>query len=231
MLLAGPEAIVPESHLRHGEFRRVSPDQVQVLATGTGPLGGPGIDALLNLPATTGDVVPVTLNLFGDFEIDGANYFFDVVLGNSPLADLNRNGTIDVNDVDLLATAIRIGDTQLRFDLNADSRVNDDDQRFWVKTWPLRIMVMRTSTASLTATTLCSLPGGQVRDRQRRWLGRRRLERRRRLRQRRLCHCLRRWRLRAGTEDGCGGGAGVGAWTLLVIGLVLWFFGRRTCAT
>ena len=160
---AGPEAIVPESHLRHGEFRRVSPDQVQVVATGTGPLGGPGMDALLNLPATTGDVVRVTLNLFGDFEIDGANYFFDVVLGNSPLADLNRNGSIDVNDVDLLATAIRTGDTQVRFDLNADSRVNDDDQRFWVKTLARTYYGDANLDGEFNSARLCAgLSGGRV---------------------------------------------------------------------
>jgi hypothetical protein len=45
--------------------------------------------------------------------------------------DLNRNGTIDAADIDLLAAGIRIG-TDLAWDLNSDGRLDDRDHHFMV---------------------------------------------------------------------------------------------------
>lgn len=46
--------------------------------------------------------------------------------------DYNGNGQLDVADIQLLSEAVRSKDTDSKFDLDADGKVNQDDRRFWV---------------------------------------------------------------------------------------------------
>ncbi|MCA9216911.1 MAG: hypothetical protein KDB27_27770 [Planctomycetales bacterium] len=48
--------------------------------------------------------------------------------------DLNRDGTLDAADIDLLSAEIRRGSTDLLYDLNVDGVVDFDDHGFWVRT-------------------------------------------------------------------------------------------------
>ena len=47
--------------------------------------------------------------------------------------DLNRNGHLDADDIDILSTEIAIGSTSPFYDLNQDTFVNDADRKFWVE--------------------------------------------------------------------------------------------------
>lgn len=53
--------------------------------------------------------------------------------------DLDNNGVVDANDIDLMASAIRSGSTAAQYDLNQDKTVNSADHRYMVqvikKTW------------------------------------------------------------------------------------------------
>lgn len=46
--------------------------------------------------------------------------------------DLDGNGIVDVDDIDILSRAIRNGDTTADYDLNGDGRVNSTDREFWI---------------------------------------------------------------------------------------------------
>lgn len=48
------------------------------------------------------------------------------------LGDFNRNGTLDVDDIDLLSAELVAFRNAPRFDLNGDGRIRIDDLRFWV---------------------------------------------------------------------------------------------------
>ncbi len=53
--------------------------------------------------------------------------------------DLNDDGVLNVTDIDLLSTAVRVGNDDQKFDLNGDGRVDQIDRTVWVeqlrKTW------------------------------------------------------------------------------------------------
>jgi hypothetical protein len=46
--------------------------------------------------------------------------------------DFNGNGSLDIDDIDLLSTEVRAATNSARFDLNADAVVNQMDHRVWV---------------------------------------------------------------------------------------------------
>lgn len=48
--------------------------------------------------------------------------------------DLNGNGSLDADDMDLLSAEIRAGNSPAGYDLNGDSLVNDADRTFWIET-------------------------------------------------------------------------------------------------
>jgi hypothetical protein len=50
-----------------------------------------------------------------------------IVTGETLLGDLNEDGVIDAQDIDLLAAAIRAGNSNLRFDLNGSGTVDSQD--------------------------------------------------------------------------------------------------------
>ncbi len=47
--------------------------------------------------------------------------------------DLDRNGTIDARDIDLLSAALRLGNDETRFDLNSDGQVNQADREHLIR--------------------------------------------------------------------------------------------------
>ena len=49
------------------------------------------------------------------------------------LGDLNRDGSLDVGDIDMLTAAVLRNETSSEFDLNADNQVNQEDRQEWVK--------------------------------------------------------------------------------------------------
>ena len=145
----------------------------------------------------------------------------------SPTGDLDADDASTADDVDMLAN--RIGGRWNRncrwlpdaaFDMNGDGRVTVEDHRAWVKdlkhTWfgdaDLNgefnsgdfVQVFQAGKYEQGWIEGCDGTSKAS------WLVRRRLERRRHLQQRRLHHRLPGWRLRTGTADGCGGGAGAG---------------------
>jgi hypothetical protein len=48
------------------------------------------------------------------------------------LGDFDVSGMLDIPDIDMLAGAIRSGDTDAKWDVNMDGSVNDDDHTFWI---------------------------------------------------------------------------------------------------
>jgi hypothetical protein len=70
----------------------------------------------------------------GDDDIDlnaGAAYLFE--LSPALTGDFNRNGRIDVGDIDLLTDAVRGGTDPAVYDLNGDGRVDQIDRVAWVE--------------------------------------------------------------------------------------------------
>ena len=135
----------------------------------------------------------------------------------SPAGDLDANDVLDAADVDMLAD--KIGGRWNRvwwlpdaaFDMNDDSRVSAKTTAPGSRTSRIHGMATPTWMANSTAADFVQVfQAGKYETTAAtcRRLGRGRLERRRRLRQRRLHHRVHRWRLRAGTEDGCSRGAG-----------------------
>ncbi len=59
----------------------------------------------------------------------GAAYLFEL---NLP-GDFNRDGQIDMADIDLLTAAAAANENDVAFDLNADRLVNGDDVQVWIK--------------------------------------------------------------------------------------------------
>lgn len=51
---------------------------------------------------------------------------------NGPAGDLDGNGVLDANDIDLLTEAVLTGETNPRFDLDANGVVAAGDRRYWV---------------------------------------------------------------------------------------------------
>lgn len=53
--------------------------------------------------------------------------------------DLNSDGLLGVEDIDLLGTAIQRGNTETQFDMNRDNAITPEDYRYWVtelkQTW------------------------------------------------------------------------------------------------
>ena len=47
--------------------------------------------------------------------------------------DFNRDGILDVKDIDLLSVQVRVGANELRFDLNGDRLVDASDRSVWVE--------------------------------------------------------------------------------------------------
>jgi hypothetical protein len=54
-------------------------------------------------------------------------------LSPTTLGDLNSNGRLDADDIDLLSHAIREQQQDSEYDLNSDGRVDWQDHRFWVE--------------------------------------------------------------------------------------------------
>jgi hypothetical protein len=50
------------------------------------------------------------------------------------LGDFNNSGVLDVEDIDLLSSAVRLGTNEPAYDLNADQLVDDLDRTVWVET-------------------------------------------------------------------------------------------------
>jgi hypothetical protein len=50
------------------------------------------------------------------------------------LGDFNNSGALDVEDIDLLSSAVRVGTNEPTYDLNADQLVDDLDRTVWVET-------------------------------------------------------------------------------------------------
>jgi len=78
-------------------------------------------------------LVPST-GLGGGTAIDEIELYAAGVAG-----DLDNNGVVDANDIDLIASAIRGGSTASQYDLNNDKAVNSADHRYMIqvikKTW------------------------------------------------------------------------------------------------
>jgi hypothetical protein len=53
--------------------------------------------------------------------------------GDAILGDIDGSGVVDARDIDLLATAIRSGNSESRYDLNGSGRVDSDDHRFLIE--------------------------------------------------------------------------------------------------
>ena len=51
---------------------------------------------------------------------------------DSLFGDFDNSGFLDIPDIDMLAAAIRSGDTDLMWDVNQDGSVTDADHQFWV---------------------------------------------------------------------------------------------------
>ena len=146
----------------------------------------------------------------------------------SPRGDLDADDVFDADDVDMLASKIRLGWirkiwwlSDAAFDMNGDSVVNQDDHRVWVKdlkrTWfgDANLNGEFNSADFVQVFQSGKYEQGWVDERgniygetagwsEGDWNGDGHL------RQRRLHHRLPGWRLRARTADGCGDGAGAG---------------------
>ncbi|MCB0325075.1 MAG: hypothetical protein KDD69_15935, partial [Bdellovibrionales bacterium] len=59
--------------------------------------------------------------------------YLSVASGDAILGDLNRDGILGIQDLELLQTEVKRNGSNLVFDLNADQSVNDQDITFWVK--------------------------------------------------------------------------------------------------
>ena len=59
--------------------------------------------------------------------------FLGVVPGELPSVDFDKNGKIDVVDIDLLMNEIAAGTNSASFDLSGDGNVNDADRDLWLK--------------------------------------------------------------------------------------------------
>ncbi len=85
-----------------------------------------------------GQVLPPGLDR--DFLLQDLYAFPDVslfIVGT--FGDANRDGVVDVKDIDELSRAVRENETGNRFDVNEDGRVNDSDRAYWIhqlqRTW------------------------------------------------------------------------------------------------
>jgi hypothetical protein len=80
-------------------------------------------------------------NLFGDvLALSDTNFYFAFVDFANPLSpttavggDFNGDGTLTAADIDLLSAAVRASSTDPAFDLNSDTRVNQEDRTVWVE--------------------------------------------------------------------------------------------------
>ena len=136
----------------------------------------------------------------------------------TPAGDIDASEILDAEDIDMLVTKIRGVSFQMNwlrdaaFDFNEDTVVDQTDHRIWVKdlkhTWfgDANLDGEFNSSDMVQVFVAGKYETGSRLGR----LVRRRLERRRHLRQQRHGHSVRRRRVREGTADGCGGGAGAG---------------------
>ena len=79
------------------------------------------------------EVRQVTLSPAGDLivtEHDGG--YIRMARSLWPAGDYDRNGVLDVADIDLLSREARQGTNSRRFDLNQDTHVDDRDRQVWV---------------------------------------------------------------------------------------------------
>ncbi len=75
---------------------------------------------------------PLPPGLLWEVAYTGNHVFLGVVPGELPSVDLDKNGIIDVADIDLLMNAVAAGTPNPRFDLNGDGNVNDADRDQWL---------------------------------------------------------------------------------------------------
>lgn len=104
--------------------------------------GGTGEQFLTELEAhrVYGTLVPNGATNFGFGDASGSVTGLSLGFGEpaflvsitTPTADINRDGVVDVEDIDELTLAINNFSSDTRFDLNQDGQVNQDDRRAWI---------------------------------------------------------------------------------------------------
>ncbi len=111
----------------------ISNGDLVVELSGYTPTGGESYD-LLVAETISGDAFrdttlpPLAAPLAWNLMIDGTS----VKLSILQPGDFNQNGLLDVEDINLLSAAVRSGDMDSVWDLNADGQVNNDDRVVWV---------------------------------------------------------------------------------------------------
>jgi len=84
---------------------------------------------------------PASQNVFGDkLALTNTDFYFAFVDFKNPLTptsvavpgDFDADGQLSAADIDALSAQVRAGSNNAAYDLNADSKVNDDDRQVWI---------------------------------------------------------------------------------------------------
>lgn len=61
-----------------------------------------------------------------------ADLLFKSAYSAGPKGDFNKNGSLDIADIDALSAAVKANSNDLKYDVDGNSKVDDDDRGYWL---------------------------------------------------------------------------------------------------
>jgi hypothetical protein len=93
-----------------------------------------GVDRTLAMTLKPGDLLDLVLTPNGSDGADGSRNRLIIRPRASTPGDFDNDGQLSAADIDNLTLAVLSGTNEARFDLNADTKVNNADREVWVNT-------------------------------------------------------------------------------------------------